>query len=360
MNTELQAPKESQASLILWLLSGCFLIFLMVVIGGITRLTHSGLSITEWNLLMGTLPPLNGQQWQELFEKYQQSPEFREVHYFFTLSDFKSIFWWEYIHRLLGRLIGIVFIVPFFYFLVKRKISRALLPKLILIFLLGALQGFLGWFMVKSGLVNKPAVSHYRLAAHLITAFATFGYIVWVVLGITSLQPPHATSELFSKTKNLKQLRGLAFVLFFVIIVQVIFGAFVAGLKAGYLYPTFPRMGTEWMAEEINTAFAENGWVTFVENGAAVQFIHRWLGILILFIAIALWLAAKRMEMPFRMSMAVRLMIVMVLLQFALGLFTLLYSVPVHLAVLHQAGAFFLFGASLFLLHEMKRETSLL
>lgn len=360
MNAESQAAKEIQTSLILWLLSGCFLIFLMVVIGGITRLTHSGLSITEWNLLMGTLPPLNEVQWQELFEKYKQSPEFRDIHYYFTLSDFKSIFWWEYIHRLLGRLIGIVFIVPFIYFLLKKKIPASLLPELVIIFLLGALQGFLGWFMVKSGLVNRPAVSHYRLAAHLITAFATFGYILWVVMSLISprlqhgIKPPPSETEV----KNLKLFSKLSLVLFFVIIVQIIFGAFVAGLKAGYLYPTFPKMGTEWMAEEINGAFSEYGWITFIQDGAAVQFVHRWLGILILFIAVALWLMVKRMEIPFRAHMAIRALMVIVLLQFSLGLFTLLYSVPVHLAVLHQAGAFFLFGASLFLLHVMKREMS--
>lgn len=320
----------------------------MVIIGGITRLTHSGLSITEWNLLMGALPPLNEMQWQELFEKYQQSPEFREVHYYFTLSDFKSIFWWEYIHRLLGRLIGLVFIIPFIYFLLKKKISSELLPKLIIIFLLGALQGFLGWFMVKGGLVNEPAVSHYRLAAHLVTAFVTFGYTFWVVMDLTPLTP--SPKERGSTTLLWK----LTMALFGLIILQIIFGAFVAGLRAGFLYPTFPKMGGEWVAEEIKMTFTEYGWITFLKDGAAVQFIHRWLGILIFLVSIGLWFFSKKSELPFQIQMAVRVLIIIVTLQFFLGILTLINSVPVHHAVMHQAGAFLLFGAVLFLMHRLR------
>jgi heme a synthase len=351
MNTDpVSSEHKSLTPIILWLFTGCFLIFLMVIIGGITRLTHSGLSITEWNLLMGTLPPLNEGQWLELFEKYKQSPEFREMHYYFTLSDFKSIFWWEYIHRLLGRLIGIVFIVPFIYFLVKQKIPSGLLPKLIVLFLLGAFQGFLGWFMVKSGLVDRPAVSHYRLAAHLLTAFATFGYTFWIALGLISFKHTEPFSP--ERSKNLIWPRRLAAFLFSIVVIQIIFGAFVAGLKAGYIYPTFPKMGQDWIAEEIKMNFSEFGWISFVQDGASVQFVHRWLAILIL---VAFWMVAKRIELPFRVNLGVRILMVIVLLQFTLGLLTLLYSMPLHLAVLHQAGAFFLFGGILYLLHGIKQ-----
>ena len=163
--------------LVRWLMLGCVLIAAMVVIGGITRLTHSGLSMVEWKLIMGSVPPLNEAEWQDTFEKYKQFPEYKIMHNHFTLEDFKSIFMWEYLHRLLGRLIGLVFIFPFIYFLVKKRISKELLPKLILILIWGGFQGFLGWFMVKSGLVDNPNVSHFRLAIHLITAFGLCCYI---------------------------------------------------------------------------------------------------------------------------------------------------------------------------------------
>lgn len=333
---------------ILWLLSGCFLIFLMVIIGGITRLTHSGLSITEWNLLMGTLPPLSEAQWNDLFEKYQQSPEFKKVHYFFTLAEFKSIFWWEYTHRLLGRLTGIVFVIPFLYFLLKKKISPALLPKLILIFLLGALQGFLGWYMVKSGLVDIPAVSHYRLAAHLFTAFITFGYTFWVALDLLFYNSLNNDSSAY------KTLKYLSVALIILIVIQIIFGAFVAGLKAGYAYPTFPRMGTQWIADEIKLFFAEDGWITFIKDGASVQFVHRWIGIAILLFSVALWFFYRKKNLTLRFNLALRTMLIVVLLQFTLGLLTLLNSVPLDLAVLHQAGAFVLFGSGLYLTFTLK------
>src|SRR5688572_25205728 len=174
--------EKSSRPIIIWLLSGCLFIFSMVVIGGITRLTGSGLSITEWNVIMGAVPPLNEQQWNEAFEKYQQIPQFQKLNYHFTLSDFKKIFFWEYLHRLIGRLIGLVFIIPFVYFQVKKRMSRQLTRQALLLFVLGGLQGFLGWFMVKSGLTERTSVSHIRLAIHLIAAFITFGFTFWVLL----------------------------------------------------------------------------------------------------------------------------------------------------------------------------------
>jgi len=181
MNTSSPSPDKS---IIIWLLSGCLLIYLMVVVGGITRLSGSGLSITEWNVIMGAVPPLSQQDWQDTYQKYQQSPQFQKVNYDMKLDEFKSIFFWEYLHRLIGRLLGIVFIIPFFYFLVKKKLESNLIKKLLVIFLLGGLQGFIGWYMVKSGLIDNPHVSHYRLATHLITAFITFGFTFYVALGL--------------------------------------------------------------------------------------------------------------------------------------------------------------------------------
>ena len=172
--------KSSNKKIIFWLYSGCILVFAMVVIGGITRLTGSGLSITEWKVITGTLPPLNETDWQLEFAQYQLSPQFQKINSDFNIEDFKQIYFWEYFHRLIGRMIGIVFIIPFLYFYFKKQIDKKLLPKLIIIFLLGAWQGFLGWYMVKSGLQNNPFVSHYRLAIHLVNAFLTFGYIFWL------------------------------------------------------------------------------------------------------------------------------------------------------------------------------------
>ncbi|HRS38956.1 MAG TPA: COX15/CtaA family protein, partial [Bacteroidia bacterium] len=173
---------RSRRYVAIWLLSGCFLIFAMVVIGGITRLTGSGLSITEWAPIMGAVPPMNGQEWQEAFEKYKQIPQYEMINAHFELQDFKAIFWWEFIHRLVGRLIGVVFLLPFIWFLITRQLDRAMTRKALFLFTLGGLQGFLGWFMVKSGLTERTSVSHIRLAIHLITAFITFGFTWWYAL----------------------------------------------------------------------------------------------------------------------------------------------------------------------------------
>ncbi len=347
--------KNHDPKIFAWLISGCALIFLMVIIGGITRLTHSGLSITEWNLIMGAFPPVTENQWQVLFEKYQQSPEFREVHYYFNLPDFKKIFWWEYSHRLIGRLTGIVFIVPFFYFLIKKKISKYLLTKLINIFLLGALQGILGWYMVISGLADKPSVSHYRLAAHLILAFCTFGYTFWVAMNLLPRENSStAEGELPAfEINRLQWLQKIFKCLFGLIILQIIFGAFVAGLKAGYLYPTFPKMGDNWIAPEVKILISENNLLGFFEEGAPVQFIHRCLGVLIFLFSTGIWLYSKRVDFPPAIQLATRVLMLVVMLQFFLGILTLIKSVPLHLAAMHQAGAFLLFATALYLLNKV-------
>jgi heme a synthase len=332
--------------IVVWLLTGCALIFIMVVIGGITRLTQSGLSIVEWDLLMGTIPPLNEVAWQELFVKYQQSPQYQLVNYHFSLEEFKSIFWWEYIHRLFGRFIGLVFFIPFVYFLLSGKVSRNLLPKLLLIFALGAFQGFLGWFMVKSGLVKDPAVSHYRLAAHLITAFFTFGYVFWVALGLMSGGQEKAPSGNF-------KLQGTVWALFAVVVVQIVFGAFVAGLRAGSLYTTFPKMGGEWMAESVSFAYTKSGFISLFENPASVQFIHRCIAYLVVGLAFWAWRKAQ-LAGSREAKQAANFLLITIFGQFLLGIITLLCSVPVSLGVLHQAGAFVVFAAVVYLLFTSK------
>lgn len=332
--------------LVVWLLIGCFLVVAMVMVGGITRLTHSGLSIANWNLIMGSVPPLNDQQWHDTFELYKQTPEFQEVNSHFTLEDFKSIFWWEYIHRLLGRLIGIVFLVPFLFFLVKKKIDRPLFKKLIVIFLLGGFQGFLGWFMVKSGLIDRPSVSHYRLAAHLITALFLFVYIFWVALDLIY---PERSKHSFVKSK----LRKASIIFISILGLQIMYGAFVAGLKAGFIMNTFPKMGGQWIHSSIGRGFADMGLSALTEHIVVVQFIHRYLGIFLFLAATWIWIKYKKAEIEDYLKNALNLLFGAVILQVLLGIFTLINAVPVWLGVLHQLGAIVLLGVTVYLIHRI-------
>lgn len=343
--------RRNSRALVIWLFSGCFLVFAMVVIGGITRLTGSGLSITEWNVIMGSVPPLNENDWQIVFGKYKDSPQFQKQNFFYELSDFKRIFWWEYIHRLTGRIIGLVFIIPFAWFLIKKQIDKNLLPWLLLIFALGGFQGFLGWYMVKSGLVNNPSVSHYRLATHLIAAFATFGLIFRTAIGLV-LTYPGSSFTLY------KKIRKLSNGFFFLVIIQIIYGAFVAGLKAGLVYNTFPKMGDEWMASSVAIAFVNNGWRSLTENPASIQFIHRSLAwALVIYFCVIGYFVFKSEEKKMltkQQTDALKLVGITLVFQFLLGMFTLIYSVPVVMGVLHQSGAFLLFAAVLYLLHVFR------
>ncbi|MGK7393594.1 MAG: COX15/CtaA family protein [Candidatus Cyclobacteriaceae bacterium M3_2C_046] len=331
--------------LVTWLLYGCILIFVMVIIGGITRLTHSGLSMVEWDLIMGAIPPLNELEWQTAFDQYKQFPEYQKLHYHFNLADFKSIFWWEYIHRLIGRFIGIVFIIPFLYFWLTGKISKRLMPKLLLIFALGAFQGFLGWYMVKSGLVDRPYVSHYRLAIHLMAAFITFGFTFWVALDeIYKFRP-------VTNLVRVQPLKKLSLWFLVVLAIQIIYGAFVAGLKAGFVYNTFPKMGDRWIAEGVTAM--QPFYLNFLEGLAGVQFVHRYLAYILVILAAVIWYKARQVKLSSGQSSGVTMMMVMVALQVLMGIYTLVWAVPVWLGVLHQAGAFILLGMNIYLLHRL-------
>lgn len=336
--------------LIVWLLAGCFLVALMVIVGGITRLTESGLSIVNWNLLMGTLPPLNEQQWQEVFEMYQQSPEYKKVNTHFELEDFKSIFWWEYIHRLLGRLIGLVFLIPFVYFLYKRKVTGSLKTKLWVIFLLGAFQGFLGWFMVKSGLVERPSVSHYRLAAHLTTALFLYAYILWVALEVMF---PRRVAGLASARK----LKQWTVVLISLLTLQIIYGAFVAGLNAGFIVNTFPLMTGSVVHPSIGRAFGEMGLSALTEHLLTVQFIHRYLGKILVVLGLWVWWKYRKSDVSSPLKTALNWTAIVFVGQFLLGVFTLLFVVPVWLGVLHQFGAIVLLTVLVYMLYRARQET---
>lgn len=332
--------------IIIWLLAGCFLIFAMVVVGGITRLTGSGLSITEWNVVMGAIPPMNEQAWQEAFDKYKQIPQYQKLNYDFELSDFKKIFFWEYLHRLIGRMIGFVFLVPFLYFLWKKKLTPEWIRKSLFLFLLGGLQGFLGWFMVKSGLTERTSVSHYRLAIHLLAAFITFGFTWWFALQLMfEKRETHAGNKMYNLLK----------VILGVVILQLIYGAFTAGLHAGRIANTFPTMDGEWIPSGINAL--SPAYFNFFENLLTVQFIHRILAcIIVLLIAVLWWMGRKEPLAPAQKK-AIAFCLTAVGIQFLLGVFTLLYHVPVTLAALHQAGGFFLFSSvltAMFFFSKMK------
>jgi cytochrome c oxidase assembly protein subunit 15 len=333
----------SRKGIILWLLSGCLLIFLMVVVGGITRLTGSGLSITEWNVIMGAVPPLNAHDWNTAFQKYQQSPQFLKVNFGMSLSEFKSIFLWEYVHRLIGRLIGVVFLIPFLYFLFRRKLDGSLVRKLMLLFALGALQGFAGWFMVSSGLVDDPHVSHYRLAIHLILAFITFGCTFWIALDLIYVKQSGIISQ------QVKGVRIILRTIVVLVVLQIIYGAFVAGLHAGSDYNTFPKMGPEWVAGAVTAMHPF--WKNLSENIAGVQFVHRCIAWTLVVLAGLLLFLSRKKELTVSQRRGIHAFCLAVVLQFCLGVFTLLYGVPLIIGVLHQAGAFVLFATALFSLH---------
>ena len=252
-----------------WLLLVCFLVFVMVIIGGVTRLTGSGLSMVEWKPLTGFLPPLNEADWQRLFDQYRQYPEFEHYNHGMDLAGFKGIFWLEFIHRVFGRLIGIAFLLPFLYFALRRMLPAVLIPRLVTMFVLGGLQGLLGWYMVKSGLVDDPHVSQYRLTAHLMLATLIYGLLLWTALDLLrsrqrELQPP------------LKGL-GIAIVLLLLVVVTMTSGGFVAGLKAGLVYNTFPLMGDTLIAPGV---YASQPWyLAALEDAVTVRFNHRLLAI---------------------------------------------------------------------------------
>jgi cytochrome c oxidase assembly protein subunit 15 len=330
---------------IYWLLTGCLLIFIMVVVGGITRLTHSGLSISNYKLISGTIPPLNEVEWQEAFDLYKQYPEYQKINKHFTLEDFKDIYFWEWLHRFIGRLLGVIFIIPFLYFLLKKQLSRSTIRKSIILLFLGGFQGFIGWYMVKSGLVDRPDVSHYRLALHLSIAFLTFAYALWVALDIK-----YPVKK--SLGTGIKRWIQLAFVL---LVIQIVWGAFVAGLDAGFLHNHWPLMSDGKLIHETVTIEQSPVWRNFIEGKSGVQFVHRYLAYVVVIIIFILWIKTRKMSLTRLQNLGVQSLIYMVLIQFILGVFTLLYQVPVILGVLHQAMAFFLLAGMTFTWHRFSK-----
>ncbi|HSD99617.1 MAG TPA: COX15/CtaA family protein [Burkholderiales bacterium] len=330
-----------------WLIACCALVFAMVVLGGVTRLTRSGLSIVEWQPVIGALPPLTASEWEELFLKYQRTPEYQKVNQGMSLAGFKDIFWLEYFHRLLGRLIGVAFLLPLLYFLWRRALAPPLAWKLGGIFLLGALQGAMGWFMVMSGLVDDPRVSHYRLTAHLALAFAIYAAMLWIALGL--LDPPPARA---ATPARFTRLRRLAWTVTGLVVAMVVTGGFVAGIRAGYAYNTFPLMNGYWIPPEI--FLIEPWYLNFFNNMATVQFDHRLFAWLLAVAVPWLWYEAGRAELPARARLLTNFLLATLILQIGLGVSTLLLAVPVTLAAAHQAGALLVFTAALAVNHALR------
>ena len=326
-----------------WLIVCAALVFAMVVVGGVTRLTHSGLSIVEWQPLVGSVPPLSHADWEALFAKYRQTPEFRHVNFNMTLDGFKSIFWWEYAHRLLGRLIGAVFFVPFLWFLARGRLERRIAWQLAGVFALGAAQGALGWFMVKSGLVDDPRVSHFRLTAHLGVALAIFAAEMWIALGLLGATERARGPALPS--------RG-ALALSLAIFVMALAGGMVAGLRAGSAYNTFPLMNGHLVPPEI--LMLEPWWNNFLYNMATVQFVHRAIAWLLILWVPWFWRRALSGPLNSRQRFACHSLLAVLALQVALGIATLVLAVPVALAAAHQAGAVLLLGVSLWVASELR------
>ena len=341
-------PQSSNRSLILWLLSTCFLIWVMIMLGGVTRLTHAGLSIVEWKPITGIIPPLSQAQWLEAFQSYKQFPEYKLVNQGMGLADFQFIYLMEYFHRLFGRLMGLWFMVPLILFWFRKQLSTKLKKRSLLALFLGFSQGILGWYMVKSGLVKDPAVSHYRLTAHLLLAIALYSLLLWTALEM--VRPPlegvkRPVSPLIS---HLSLASCLAITL------TILYGGLVAGLKAGLIYNTFPFMGGQFIPDE--WSFYTPVWLNLFENAALVQWIHRWLAIstatLVIVTSWVIWSQSSQKQM----RIAAIIFACVALVQLTFGILTLLLHVPVALGTLHQGTAVVLLSVGLYLCYVSKAQ----
>ena len=336
---------KDNKKVIYWLLTGCTLIFIMVIVGGITRLTHSGLSISNYKLISGTIPPTNALQWNEAFDLYKQYPEYQKLNYNMTIDEFKDIYFWEWIHRVIGRFIGLVFVIPFVYFLLRKQLKKSTIKKCLILLAMGGFQGFLGWFMVKSGLVDKPDVSHYRLAMHLTTAFLTFAYTFWVALDL-----------IFPSKKQINtSFRNLIRAGLVILVVQIIWGAFVAGLDAGWIHNHWPLMNDGELIHQSVTTEQEPLWRNFIEGKSGVQFVHRYLAYIVVGIIGFIWFKARKNKTTMLQQKGINLLLILVGVQFVLGVLTLVLFVPVWLGVLHQVTVFFLLATMTFTLHRYSK-----
>lgn len=327
----------------IWLLCLVVMVFGAVVLGGFTRLTGSGLSMVDWRPITGWLPPLHDGEWQAVFDLYRQTPQYRHINYDMTVEGFKSIFWLEYVHRLWGRLMGVVFIVPFAWFIAKGFLERPLILRIGMLFVLGGLQGAIGWFMVSSGLVDAPDVSQYRLVAHLGAAMLIFVCMLWLCLTLLG-----GEARVAPLAPPLRSLAGTTSLIMAWIAFTMLAGGFVAGLDAGFTYNTFPLMDGRWVP-----AGAFGHWLAPFEDVATVQFNHRVLAMSAVVLVLALWYQASRSLGNVRMMRPYHVLAIIVLVQAGLGIATLLLVVPTVLGAAHQALAFVLLGVSIWARHSL-------
>jgi len=327
----------------IWLLCVAGMVALILIVGGLTRLTDSGLSITEWKPVTGVVPPLSHDHWLEEFEKYKQIPEYQQINKGMSLSEFQWIYWWEWAHRFLARTVGLVFAIPFLFFAIKGRIGRSDWPKYAGLFLLGGFQGFMGWYMVSSGLSERVDVSQYRLAAHLGIAVLIFGFSLWLALGhlIERRAPGPAALAVAARLTI-----GLIFL-------QILSGAFVAGTDAGFTYNTWPLMDGAFIPDQIFDT--DPAWLAAFEDHRTIQFNHRMLGYGVAFMVFALWFAGRgrHVVLPYGVRPLLTLLLGLVLVQIALGVWTLLAVVPIAMGALHQFGALCVFGAAIVLAYRL-------
>ncbi|MEE9383773.1 MAG: COX15/CtaA family protein [Nannocystaceae bacterium] len=328
----------------IWLLF--LMVLAMVVLGGITRLTGSGLSMVQWRPLMGTIPPMSHDAWIDVFAQYQRTPQFEQVNHWMTLDNFRSIFMWEYLHRLLGRLVGVIAVLPWLYFRLRRKLPVRLERRIVIAIILGGCQGLLGWYMVQSGLVDRPEVSHYRLAAHLSLALFVGMWLLWTIF---EFQP--------RPTLRVNGVRMCRYIAAFIGLcgIQIVYGAFMAGTRAGFLFNTFPDLNGNYSPAPFFTGVSLLA--DALESPIAIHYIHRALGWLLFFSAPAMWFYAWLRGLPRAIVRGCAALCVAVALQFLLGVLTVIWSVPTSYAVLHQAGAVALLGLALAVLHTCVRAT---
>ena len=370
MKAHVSSPFPKAPSVALWLWLVCTLIITMVGVGGVTRLTESGLSMMDWRPVMGWIPPRTQVEWQEKFDLYKEGATAQYEKFSadreMTLSDFQEIFFWEYMHRVLGRLIGLAYALPLAWYLLRWDKTKKLrlsfrndIPvvwriRLFLGLILGGLQGVMGWYMVQSGFSELTSVSHMRLAAHLCLAMFVFCYLLWMIF---DLQPFWS-----HRSTNYHKLTGLRFATLGVLallILQIVYGAFTAGLRAGYTYNTYPKMESHWIAPEVFSDRYDSFTESILYNPATVQFIHRHLGLLVVLAVLGLWYYAQQIRLMERQALAFNLLLGLVNVQFVLGVTTLVTGMNHTLAVSHQVSACFLLGTLIWAFHEQLRPRGL-
>jgi len=329
-----------------WLLTLSGMVLVQVMLGAVTRLTDSGLSIMEWKPIMGAIPPLNEAEWQRVFDIYRGIAEYQVVNAGMSLDAFKSIFWWEYLHRLWGRLIGVAFLLPFLWFWARGQLRGNRARRVFAIFILGGLQGVMGWVMVMSGFADRTDVSQYRLVAHLLLALLIYALLLWQALNL--LQP--AAHEVPAAQRDSLRRHGL--VMTALITLEIAIGGFVAGLDGGLIYNNFPMMGEHWIAADL--FHLSPWWINFFENPGAAQFLHRLMSGFVAIALVSLTVRGRRAELPPALKRRFYYLPLGLLLQAALGIATLMLVVPLPLAVAHQAGAFLLITISLYVMHGLK------